>query len=1830
MADETFGSFAPSVQFETPFVADDPFSPAKSVELAQLENAMTAAGYVSDLDRAIPAVLAGTFATFGESLGLLDDGDVQRFLDKHSPPVGGFFREHETGVRATGDILGAFMPIGLGVKVARSQKLAQRVLQDAFGERVGLTMSRGFSTGKTTQQLFEETYNAGKLFAIKQGRSLTLSPEFQTARRAAMVRRGADIFIEGVAADIAVAGLMNESDFLFPANATLLEHLAFFGGFNIAFGAGAAAIANRTFKTELIKRLGPLAEQAQNPAGLPLTDIAANVVNMRGPAVTVWARHLDDLAEEMKGAQLAGDATLESNIRSAQTAIRKRMAEIFRRLSEDDPIGGVTERFSMKGDSPEIRTAQAAVMKDPDAFTTARSFEEFTPTKGNEIEANLIQQTIKLQDEIRKTRKKAKTIAAELRGQRTPENRKRLEDVKNRLRSLHQDWEEAKNAIPLVVEITGDTQSAIRRMGIFQDGARTIDKLVDGTRRTTVGATGREFQVRPDGTLRVPSTVVPLDAKAALADVDLRGFAINDILRETKSKTEKELIEKVSSLESITLEATPAVTKLRERFPDRVMVLYANKNRPGLYSEKQTVVHSVPAVVTRDDIFGYTRDGKIIARPTDFTELQNNVFAALSPVEQTAMYDLAQAQFERVKAAGPETFGGMSVARGDNFVKLDLVGKLVDEFGQDIAPKINGFTSSDELAFWALEGKFLAYQQMRKQAMKDIAAGKDTPFDNINNVARVLNLPGDNHPIIRLFESAMIDKADLPLTSIARNFDQLVEGARLTLDEIPDAAPRVVKFVGDMLDMPRERKPFVAIVNTGQELLGSSTADLRQAVLGTRMLLVERLKRYSTDVPGEEGRGFIVGGVVNELLSHPEALAAAKQGLTKLVDGTQLSGELTKNFVTQNFRMRELPALRELDILADLSQKAGEKRVEALLKTENTVAGISHQEVFNKLLSPQGGGNRGDMVSFQLAVNALGQGWDVAPEIVVRVGDDGIEHFLFQLKSNSKRNRKLFRERYGQSMPDDAAVFMPSEANINVPVAMTKVAYEAVDSMNTLSQQLLSELNTLRFARGMTPLTRKVWHMPPKDLSGKHITYLIDRAGNVHTAVSASTSTVSLQLAQKEIAAARKQGRDLFAVDQAEMFSYFDAWGKTFVEMTDFTKPTRQTGPAKGTSFGSVVELGPDTIRAQIQSVLRGFEDVAREARATVFDPELNFMRFQKAASGVAANKETVFDFAMNRILGTQNMRAESFIGTAYGSIENTYNLLMQRVYDRIAGTQSRFIARSGTDKQYQDYVNKTTPEFNPFHDFNDFVEKTARVRLPGELRAHAGKLNEITTALGIRIFDVGMGVINMASLATTLPPVVKALNRRLDESIQQHLSRIAAWGSTTPDGQGFFSPVKAVISGTHFMMSPEGRRIADLARGKGYFDQFAAEQIALWERTGQGFVSGLLRTYSDKASYVTDKTERLAREISFMTFFNVGKKGLGLEDNAAMAFAHAQANNTIANFRPNNRPIIFQGAAGMPLGLFTTFMWNFLHRLYGAVEAKDMGTLINQVGLQTFLFGAEAVPGVDKFINVFTANYDGSENIVDRMTRAYGQDFTDVFLHGTVSNIPKLFGGEGISVGPRAAIGLPYESGISAQSIAGVRLVGRLWNTSHKLVDSIRQERGLDIPRMGEIVAAANINKGLTNAIELAQGYSLDTAQNVVETNTRDAIGVASRALGFKPLVTDELRQENRRNRVTDRVRGALKERLADQLKSKLRRGALSDDDVEQALEDYVRAGGNGENFRRFFMSQVTRGLTNKLDLELAKALKNSNDQNRIARLLFLDNSGQLPSGLTIDINAE
>lgn len=1202
-------------------------------------------------------------------------------------------------------------------------------------------------------------------------------------------------------------------------------------------------------------------------------------------------------------------------------------------------------------------------------------------------------------------------------------------------------------------------------------------------------------------------------------------------------------------------------------------------------------------------------------------QLTQEAWRDMTHFERTAVQDLLQHQAERTN---PSTMRApIKLDANSHHTQIDYAIKMVNTWKDAAWLHIEGAATMEELEHMAVRSKFFDYQFLRNRAV--LGNEPDLMYRHLDNVARALNLPRNNHSLLLFLESNRQTSGPLvDMALLAPDHDRLkfaVKTAAGVPTEEQLANTGISSFTGSQFSLPRDRKPVLSLMRNLKDNGAVNAADLSRMVTTVRSAMVAKL-RNTPDT-------LVIKSMLESFDNMPDVISAFKNDIHNLTEGNALDGAVLKNFLQQPFRYRETNAYKTASLLQDITDKHLDKQIEELLKSKAPWGKLdaqgaplqSHQDIWSEL---SGRGNEYDMDMFHAFRHARGAGWDVADVgfVPANVQTPSGENMWHVQLADTQRNRDIWRAMFDNDMPKGALMPMSGKQQL---VAVSDKARASAMSIDALSQQLLHEHNAIQQSLGLQTIKKMNLHMPAQDMTQVARKVIVDGTGRHVFTIGGVTPAQAAKNADAEVQLARTHGRELYVLDESDVERFKYANAESWFEMADFSKPSNQTGPAKGTSFGGVIRTGNGEFNSIIEGMLRQYSDLGRRMRSTLMEPQINYMRMQKTATGLSPEAKTVFDDVISALAGTQNLDKESIVGKTLLYAETTYDKLLANTFDAISNAKDVLPRYGFSERKYAKRVENAQSrfpvQFQPFKSVEDYMTATMPGQAVGTLRKHAAALNKLTAEVSIRMFDIGMVMTNYMSLAATLPAVTASLGKRANEVEADWLRRIGAYGSATPNGNYYFSGTKALTTGIHMRFQPEGRDILQRAGRLGLLEQSVAEQEEIFGRVGESVLPQMWTKFANKASKLTDWSEKESRAIPFLSFYKIGKDGLGLEDHAAMLFAHQQSNNVIADFRPSSRPAIFQGAAGMPLGLFTTYMWNYTQRMVDMIETAGLhvgkgysSPLAKQLALQGSLFGAQSLPGWDQFTGHFMSNYDKSNTPADRLNTAMGHTAADVFLNGTISNLPKMFGADdGIGVGARNSVGLPFQYGVGLQGAAGLRFIAKAGTMLGQMLDSIAAEHGVDPVRMAEIYAQANINKLSSNMVEWTVGHSLDSQGNVIEQDTRTLMGTASRILGFKPLFADEARQENSRNRVTDRIQGELLADLGQRLRSKFRNGSLSSNETEDALTDYVKAGGSQPYFGRFLQSQLILGTQDKTSREIAKALHGSIDQNRVGRLLYL-----------------
>lgn len=1827
------------------------------------------AGWFSVAGTAVSA-----FDTIVESLGIVDQDGVEEYMADNYPEFGNFFLRHRDRFSVAGDIAGTFLLGGVGAGLVRSSGLIGRGMTRVFGDKV----TPFLSTGKSARELTEQAVARAHL--LQNTRKTGILPQPEALRKIAgqvRGRRTADFLIEALAAESTIVGGMHGSEFLFPEEMSATENVIWALGTNAVIGMGfwwhGAWAANRIMQ----KTFGPLKKEGTNPADLPEVDLGRH----DGTTMAVRGQLINALKEQ--SIELQGETDAAAANATRITAQREAVTNTAQQAMKRTPLEGLNESGELTPGGARNITAQ--VEENPEIFHALQSLEVEDSLTGRTAVGRaeqLRRADNKLFDEEAQLLNRYDDIVAQAEGKLqaqiaaipgatsksytwedflTPQQQKFMDGLDEKLELVRNQRDQLKRMVPVTFELDGKATLGAQRAAMFQDGERHITRaprgegeegatfravVGEGTEgdSTVSGAARATLEADAAGRVKTPSRHCPISTAGRMAVQGgvLAGHgSLAGILAAQGMDSLDELRAAAASGVPYKWGDNPEVQWLREY--DAIPEQFVGYRKGDNTSELQLAPgdgYTNATVVRRENLIAVSDDGtRVFADTPEFAPLNSGTWNTLDHRSKTAVWDLLQRQIEE----GGNAWDVLREAsRATHHTQLDYIAEKAVKAG---IPAENADYAS--MHFRSLESKFNDFQVMRENADAHELLMKDHEYlmSHKHNIARALNLDEESG-ILELFEQLRVEGEIVRLSDEHDGMDSIMRtlAKRVGIDDTVPVPQQ--HFRGNMLHLDRKRGLVGGYVDSAITLDGDVREALTVAVAQQKSAWVEFLRQHP--------ESQVVKTVIEHTVNNPEMMATIKQGVQQLVQGLQNYGPVSRQVFQQHFLLRDQPGAEPMDtaianfgkIMEKATQRAFQKETEweraparrnIFRRRQENITGpakLTRQEVLNDLLLPNAKSAAG-LEMFHVFAAMRAQGWDIGEDSVRQTAlPSGEVGYRFVI-GDSTKNRELFELQYREpgaplrhQQTIDADMEIPVPGKPGIPLTIPENTYRAVKAAGSIMEDLLVEVNALREADGLKPIKKKSFWLPPAVLRGKELRYLVNEAGQVVRIVSDATEKGVAAKAAKEVENASKRGHMLTSLTQGTVENYRHSFLESVFNLEDYSYSGRQTGASEGKTAATVFARGAAPYKEMQETMLRAWSDLGRQVNYAVFEPELQYLKVEHAATGAGEGDETIFSFVAKRVAGTQNLDANTIVGKGLLYAGNAYDEVVSRATNAlIRGEGRRDRARAA--KTQQNLERHLGKEFTPFEDTNDYLERTHKVVIPGTLRKHAGALGYATATSALRFMDLGMAVVNLGSLAVTMPPVVRMAFPRRGETDDLWRERVSAFGGVTPGGNPWLDPVKIMARGLRWSYTEEARAIRELANARGYFDQFAAEGLGMYDKAGQGFIEHVAKKWIDVLSVPTDWSERQARAISFMSFFHLGREGFGLKDEAAMVFAHKQANNTIADFRPSNRPTIFQGSAGMPLSLFTTYMWNFLQRIYRVVETGDARTAAVQFGLQTSLFGVNSLPGAQAYIQSWGANEDGTLNVEDRIADVIGRGAADVLMHGSVSTfIPRALGlGGGIDIGSRAGIGLPFSRVITGDIIGepssvfenlwkvapGLQFAGRLWDTGQKAIDRVLTEGGFEFQDAAEILAASNINKGMSNILEIAQGYAVDHADQKIEENTRNRIGVAARLAGFKPLKTTQTQAEMRRIQNTKRIQNAMKQKLSDWMRVELRKGTLTSDRVDEALGDYVKAGGSSRNFRNWFLSQVRKGTRNKLDLALAEAVRANDADARVARLLFM-----------------
>lgn len=955
----------------------------------------------------------------------------------------------------------------------------------------------------------------------------------------------------------------------------------------------------------------------------------------------------------------------------------------------------------------------------------------------------------------------------------------------------------------------------------------------------------------------------------------------------------------------------------------------------------------------------------------------------------------------------------------------------------------------------------------------------------------------------------------------------------------------------------------------------------------------------------------IVAGVAN-LVARIDATKQAKN-ISHVHEGV-LSG---RGVVVGQDRINEqIDVFKAAQLVAQISDKFIEQKVGELAKQRLT-------PIVALLKKPN---NHALLIDANRIEHSYRSGWDISHV------DYSEPTARFVLDKTSETNQRLMRQHFNMDINRESAdlLFMPDMVIARnqrqyVPLRAQKQSAEAMEEFSRLSAMSGDEVNALRHAVGSKPIQLRKFHLPTPELH-RSGTYFV--RNNVGKVVETFTGPNVRNNKERAIEAARRYNLDFPAEKHSvasieDVRRYHNAFDDAFFDVIDFSDQLRKTGAGiQGGLARREVDTTTQTIEEMASTLMEQFLNVGARARAAMFEPQLNYAR--AAAQLAPENKlheHSVWDryqaIIFNKSPSQRGLwtRERTNIQGIYGGVEGVFDSMLSTAYahtiERLglsgmshAKQMRQIIRKDISENEFREY-QKIAEAYSPFRTTEEYLESTYRERTPWALRSASARLATISSSLSLRILDAGTMFLNVLGVYATAPAVIRALRKLPNETDDAWLKRTAAWSSNYHGNIKTFSPNKAFVRAQHAFWSGETADAMKRAGDMGMFEpEYAALRKALSDPIAGG--KGNLERFVDWSSKMADNSEIWSRKMAWSMGYTMGKDLHQFTDEKNLfIFANNFMNEMIGNYAPRNKPGMFQGAIGLPLGAFQTYMFNYYRRLFGYIERGDVRSAAAQYATQASMFGAGSVPGWNLFNKMMFDNYDGSDNLHTRLDRKLSPEVADMVMHGSLASIPKIFGAEGgIAVYARASTDM-VQLPPNLLEISRAPPLQFLWNTAQgvrKTISNVMQGSNFSLQEQEEILANYATNRAIKSAMELAADAKVDRRGQVVEYGTRDALSVAARVAGFSTTAELQMRDAYNRQQVVEFTQASARAKLNDRTRARIRGGEFGIEDLQDIVHEYTRTGGNPAYFAQWLENiadtSMTPKATRKLD-ELAGSEK-------------------------------
>lgn len=618
-----------------------------------------------------------------------------------------------------------------------------------------------------------------------------------------------------------------------------------------------------------------------------------------------------------------------------------------------------------------------------------------------------------------------------------------------------------------------------------------------------------------------------------------------------------------------------------------------------------------------------------------------------------------------------------------------------------------------------------------------------------------------------------------------------------------------------------------------------------------------------------------------------------------------------------------------------------------------------------------------------------------------------------------------------------------------------------------------------------------------------------------------------------------------------------------------------------------------------------------RQVNALSKGEETSLDRFQIANTPAGDAIKTMLDIAPNQsweLLNAANKSFDKYVSRAYNGIK-------KRILE---GSGKRAKQLLGSDTKLG--LDKINAEFAPlginFEDANAVIAAANPDINKRHLQAFLSRMNGWQATLMLRADGLD-GLVNNMSAAIITAPEVRGLLKQVQGENSGDLRKLLTLRNG--DGVEEISIINSWLRGTRRIGNPEEyAAFKQKWRDRGLYTPAdeAFEQIGnVIDETFQGGLKGvkgaskkldsLWRKVGSKTFIPSDTLNDFA-QLQVLSLVDDIADVLKLGEGQRITLAHQLKGRVLGMNIPSQKPTLFHGAIGTPIGLYQNYNLNVINAMLR--YAGEKGQAARFVGMQGSLFGLQGLPGFEQ-LNTAVHDLYGKEDGKDLKAILDGTLGTDalkwaVYGSGSVAIDGAIYTRGDLNqrnrlIIPTALNEIPAFNFVSA-------IMGGVSKTATDVVN------GADFgPSFLDNLAHTGINRPLTGIIDAYRGYSTTKKGGLAGVVEGSEEGIASaefwkanatRLLGARPFDEALLRERNYRlgrsvtndQREIDEIGQSLKKDLIS------KGGEVSQVDIDRFLTRFIQLGKTPDQFEKWLRRQEKEAGKDAYE-KLEKRIKNS-----------------------------